>query len=189
MYAAEGSDWFWWYGTEQNAPAGDKPFDRAYITHLQNIYKFAQLAGGKMPDRDFKPIKSEPSQKPVLQTQGTMAQSQQDVTTVVFQCDARGMYVRKSVYITGNHEELGSWIPNKVRLFNDGTHGDLVGDDSIWAVEIQLPVGAEIEYKYTNSGAMGNWDPGEEFPSINRKIVIEKTESGKMFILDRFGII
>jgi alpha-amylase/alpha-mannosidase (GH57 family) len=24
MYAAEGSDWFWWYGTDQNAPAGDK---------------------------------------------------------------------------------------------------------------------------------------------------------------------
>ncbi|MEK9136728.1 MAG: glycoside hydrolase family 57 protein, partial [Bacteroidota bacterium] len=26
MYAAEGSDWFWWYGYDQSAPAGDKPF-------------------------------------------------------------------------------------------------------------------------------------------------------------------
>jgi alpha-amylase/alpha-mannosidase (GH57 family) len=189
MYAAEGSDWFWWYGTDQNAPAGDKPFDHAYITHLQNIYKYAMLAGGKMPKREFKPIKFDSSQKTIQQSQGTMAQSQQNLTTVVFQCDARGMYVRKSLYIAGNHEKLGHWIPNKVRLFNDGTHGDLVADDSIWAVEIQLPVGAEIEYKYTNSGAMGNWDPGEEFSSINRKIKVEQTESGKMFIQDKFGTI
>ncbi len=53
MYAAEGSDWFWWYGTDQNTPAGEKPFDIAYITHLEKIYKFAKLAGGKMPKRDI----------------------------------------------------------------------------------------------------------------------------------------
>jgi hypothetical protein len=50
-----------------------------------------------------------------------------------------------------------------------------------------LPVGAEIEYKYTNSGAMGNWNPGEEFPSINRTIKVERSETGKMFVQDRFG--
>jgi hypothetical protein len=76
-----------------------------------------------------------------------------------------------------------------VRLFNDGTHGDAVADDSIWAVEIQLPVGAEIEYKYTNSGAMGNWDPGEEFSTINRKLTVKKTETGKMLVQDSFGTI
>jgi alpha-amylase/alpha-mannosidase (GH57 family) len=189
MYAAEGSDWFWWYGTNQNAPAGDKPFDRAYITHLQNIYKFAELAGGKMPKREFKPITFDSSQKTIQQTQGTMAQSQQDLITVVFQCDARGMYVRKSLYIAGNHEELGSWIPNKVRLFNDGTHGDAVVDDNMWSVEIPLPVDAEIEYKYTNSGAMGNWSPGEEFSSINRKLKVEKTDTGKMLVQDKFGML
>jgi hypothetical protein len=118
-----------------------------------------------------------------------MAQSQQDLTTVVFQCDARGMYVRKSLYIAGNHEELGSWLPNKVRLFNDGSHGDAVADDNIWSVEIPLPVGAEIEYKYTNSGAMGNWSPGEEFSSINRRLKVEKTDTGKMLVQDKFGML
>ncbi len=187
MYASEGSDWFWWYGTDQNAPAGDKPFDLAYITHLRNIYKFAKLAGGKMPKREFKPIIPDASLDVVKPAQGTMAQSQKDLMTVVFQCDARGMYVRKSLYIVGNHEELGSWITNKVRLYNDGTHGDVVADDSIWTVEIVLPVGTEIEYKYTNSGAEGSWNPGEEFPSINRKIRVERTKTGKISLLDRFG--
>jgi len=187
LYAAEGSDWFWWYGTDQNAPAGDRPFDIAFITHLKNIYKFARLAKGKMPKREFRPIINTTSSNIPLPSQGTMAQSQEDLVTVVFQFDARDLYVRTSIFIVCNHDSLGSWIPNKVRLYNDGTHGDTVADDSIWTVEIQLPIGAQIEYKYTNSGAEGNWNPGEEFSALNRSIKIEKGESGKMIILDKFG--
>ncbi len=56
MYAAEGSDWFWWYGADQTAPAGDTPFDLAYLAHLNNVYRFARLAGGRMPVRAFTPI-------------------------------------------------------------------------------------------------------------------------------------
>lgn len=56
MYAAEGSDWFWWYGADQIAPAGDKPFDLGYLAHLNNIYRFAKLAGSSMPARSFAPI-------------------------------------------------------------------------------------------------------------------------------------
>ncbi|MBN1396741.1 MAG: hypothetical protein JXA06_01795 [Bacteroidetes bacterium] len=187
LYAAEGSDWFWWYGTDQNTPAGDKPFDIAYITHLKNIYKFAELAGCKMPKREFNPIVSKVIQNDVLLSQGTMVQSKQDLVKVVFQCDARDMYIRKSIYISGSCEELGSWVPNKIRLYNDGTHGDSYADDSIWALEVNLPAGTEIEYKFTNSGAEGSWNPGEEFSGINRKIRVENNESGKMILLDTFG--
>lgn len=56
FYAAEGSDWFWWYGADQTAPAGDKPFDLGFIAHLKNVYRFATLAGGTMPARTFTPI-------------------------------------------------------------------------------------------------------------------------------------
>jgi alpha-amylase/alpha-mannosidase (GH57 family) len=187
MYAAEGSDWFWWYGTDQNTPAGEKPFDLAFITHLKEIYKFAKLAGGKMPKREFKPIVLKVAPDVVHHPKSTMAQSDLEMVTVVFQCDARGMYVRKSLYLVGNCEELGNWIPNKVRLYDDGSHGDQVAGDNIWTIEIALPVGAEINYKYTNSGAEGNWNPGEEFPGVNRKIQVEKTETRKMLLLDRFG--
>jgi len=187
MYAAEGSDWFWWYGTDQNTPAGEKPFDLAYITHLKKIYKFAELAGGKMPKREFKPIVTKNTPIIVPRSQGAMAQSQLDLVTVVFQCDARGMYVRKSLYLVGNCEELGNWIPNKVRLYDDGTHGDKTANDSIWTTELKLPAGTELEYKFTNSGAEGSWNPGEEFQGVNRKTRVEKTESGKMLLFDRFG--
>jgi len=56
LFAAEGSDWFWWYGTRLQVPGGTKPFDRAFIRHLENVYQFAKQAGGTMPERKFLPI-------------------------------------------------------------------------------------------------------------------------------------
>lgn len=74
LYAAEGSDWFWWYGTQQYVPGGTKPFDAAFINHLKNIYKFAKLAGAKMPNREFLPISSGTATAQQL-SPGTMKQS------------------------------------------------------------------------------------------------------------------
>jgi len=185
MYAAEGSDWFWWYGTRQTAPSGDKPFDMAYITHLNNVYRFARMAKARMPERDFQPIIHEEG-APGQPVQGAMAQSKEDLVTVVFQVDCIDMYVRRSIYIVGNHELLGSWVPNRVRMYDDGTHGDTKGD-GIWTLELQLPPGVEIQYKYTNSGAEGSWDPGEEFPGTHRTFRVCPQPGSRQTLLDRFG--
>ena len=187
MYAAEGSDWFWWYGTDQNAPAGDRPFDQGYITHLKNIYRFAKLAGGKIPSRTFSPIILESPQPPQTSSQGTMAQSDGDVIRVVLHCNLGKTYVRKAVYVAGNHESLGNWTPNKVRMYDDGTHGDAQAGDGIWSLETDLPVGFTLEYKYTNSGPEGSWNPGEEFPTANRVVRIERNGSKRLEISDIFG--
>lgn len=185
LYAAEGSDWFWWYGTDQSAPAGDKPFDVAFITHLNNVYHFAKLAGAKIPDRTFQPIAHK--KKEYTAVSSTMAQSRSDLVTVVFRCNAEGMYVRKAIYITGNHELLGNWIPNKVQMYDDGTHGDERAGDNIWTLELQFPRGTVLEYKYTNSGPEGGWYPGEEFPALNRKILVDSHSGNRIVLLDTFG--
>ncbi|MCX7984286.1 MAG: hypothetical protein N3A63_05240, partial [Bacteroidetes bacterium] len=185
LYAAEGSDWFWWYGTDQSAPAGEKPFDVAFITHLNNIYYFAKLAGANIPQRTFSPIAQ--TKKIYRISSATMSQSSTDIVTVVFQCDAQGMYVRKSIYITGNHELLGNWVPNKVQMYDDGTHGDERAGDNVWTIELQFPVGTVIEYKYTNSGPEGSWYPGEEFPARNRTITVESSSGGRIILRDTFG--
>ncbi|HEY6192373.1 MAG TPA: glycoside hydrolase family 57 protein [Bacteroidota bacterium] len=70
LYAAEGSDWFWWYGSNPSAPSVTAPFDLAFLTHLRNIYFFARQAKGTMPLRDFEPIQSVPSAP--ARTQGAM---------------------------------------------------------------------------------------------------------------------
>jgi alpha-amylase/alpha-mannosidase (GH57 family) len=45
IYAAEGSDWFWWYGPDFDTDS-DFLFDELFRTHLQNVYR---LLGHKPP--------------------------------------------------------------------------------------------------------------------------------------------
>lgn len=52
IYAAEGSDWFWWYGPDF-ATDNDLLFDELFRIHLQNVYK---LCGVRPPDSLFFPI-------------------------------------------------------------------------------------------------------------------------------------
>ncbi len=71
MYAAEGSDWFWWYGSNANTPSVVAPFESAFLTHLRNVYRFAALAGVKMTQREFKPIRG--ASADAKASQGAMA--------------------------------------------------------------------------------------------------------------------
>jgi alpha-amylase/alpha-mannosidase (GH57 family) len=52
MYIAEGSDWFWWYGADQNS-GSDESFDRQYRSYLEQIY---MLIGEKVPDFVHVPV-------------------------------------------------------------------------------------------------------------------------------------
>ncbi len=49
LYMAEGSDWFWWFGTDQDS-GNDMEFDDLFRTHLQNIYRWM----GVEPPPEFK---------------------------------------------------------------------------------------------------------------------------------------
>ncbi len=53
LYAAEGSDWFWWYGDDHFSPHSDR-FDRLFRQHLMNIYR---LLGQGPPRQLLEPIK------------------------------------------------------------------------------------------------------------------------------------
>jgi alpha-amylase/alpha-mannosidase (GH57 family) len=46
IYAAEGSDWFWWYGSDF-VTDNDLIFDELFRTHLQNVYR---ICGVPVPD-------------------------------------------------------------------------------------------------------------------------------------------
>jgi alpha-amylase/alpha-mannosidase (GH57 family) len=185
MYAAEGSDWFWWYGSDQTAPAGDKPFDDAFRVHLNNVYKNAQLAGAKIESPGFDPIIVE--NNPTGGGQGTMAQSQGDRQLVTFTCNASKENVKDAIYIVGNLAELGAWTPNAIRMRDDGREGDLKPKDGIWSIQIAIPVGEEVQYKFTNSGKRGEWVPGEEFSGNNRTFRVAAKSASVVIINNTFG--
>jgi alpha-amylase/alpha-mannosidase (GH57 family) len=42
LYAAEGSDWFWWFGADQNS-GHDEVFDELFRMHVANAYRAAGL--------------------------------------------------------------------------------------------------------------------------------------------------
>ncbi len=186
MYAAEGSDWFWWYGSDQTAPGGDRPFDRGFITLLKNVYNFAQETGVDMPSREFLPIVADKTDASGL-AQGTMAQSTKDMVTMLFQVDASLLQVPKSIYIVGNLSVLGNWTPNLIKMYDDGTHGDQKQGDGIWSIELLVPPNIKVEYKYTNSGYEGVWVPSEEFPANNRELMITAKPGARQSIEDQFG--
>ena len=43
LYAAEGSDWFWWLGGDQES-GNDPAFDDLFRTHLRNVYRALNVA-------------------------------------------------------------------------------------------------------------------------------------------------
>jgi hypothetical protein len=53
LFAAEGSDWFWWYGDDHFSPHADR-FDSLFRKHLMNLYR---LLGQEIPRELFEPIK------------------------------------------------------------------------------------------------------------------------------------
>jgi hypothetical protein len=183
MYAAEGSDWFWWYGADQLAPAGDRPFDEAFRTHLNNVYRFMRLAGARVTPPVFEPIIRE--EQKTGGAQGAMAQSR-ETQQVLFVCDARAVRVPDALYLAGNTPDLGSWRPNTLRMYDDGRNGDETAGDGLWSLLVDLPAGMEIQYKYTNSGKEGDW-AGEEFPARHRAFRLEKRPEGPVVRRDLFG--
>jgi hypothetical protein len=183
MYAAEGSDWFWWYGADQEAPGGDVPFDVAFRTHLRNIYSFAKQAGARLTAPEFPPIITGSTGG---SGQGVMAPGGTDLQEVIFVCNAGAVPVPTAIYIAGGRAELGEWQPNHVRLYDDGTHGDSAAGDGLWSLRLMLPVNTEIQYKYTNSGNPGQWVPSEEFPGRNRTVTV-RHQATPFIVNDVFG--
>jgi alpha-amylase/alpha-mannosidase (GH57 family) len=53
LYAAEGSDWFWWYGDDHFSPHSDR-FDRLFRQHLLNVYRLLEQ---EAPRQLLEPIK------------------------------------------------------------------------------------------------------------------------------------
>ncbi|MFH1312191.1 MAG: glycoside hydrolase family 57 protein [Candidatus Eisenbacteria bacterium] len=52
VHAAEGSDWFWWYG-EKRTLLEDREFDTLFRAHLRHIY---ESAGAHVPHKVLEPI-------------------------------------------------------------------------------------------------------------------------------------
>jgi len=187
MLAAEGSDWFWWYGEDQNSPSGDEPFDESFRKHLTNVYIAANNAGANLTVPDFKPIITpKEKHKHPKQPQSTMAKStqkeipQEEKVKVTFFCNTNNFPNDKEIFIVGNREQLGNWVSNSIVM-------DKLNDNT-WKFETDFFEGEEIYYKYTSGGNKGDWS-SEEFPLSHRTIFIPFDGRKELMIENNFGVL
>jgi lysophospholipase L1-like esterase len=96
---------------------------------------------------------------------------------VTFRVYAGKKLVPKAMYIVGAHPELGDLVPNRVAMYDDGTHGDQHAGDRVWTYTAAMKPGTKLFYVYTNSGEEGKWE-GLDVPYI-REFKVEAKGSGE----------
>ncbi len=105
---------------------------------------------------------------------------------VVFRVYAGTFPTKSGIYIFGSDSQLGNYVPNKIAMFDDGTHGDQRAGDAVWSYSAKFAAGTKLLYAYTNSGDTGKWE-GLDVPHIRRAF---KIPAGKTFYhrpIDSFG--
>ncbi len=102
-------------------------------------------------------IESELEERLSLQAVPAPAPGASDAA-VVFRVFMDQVVVSKAMYIAGPHPQLGDNVPNRVAMFDDGTHGDQRAADNVWSYSATFSPGQKIFYVYTNSGAEGRWE-------------------------------
>ena len=106
---------------------------------------------------------------------------------VVFRLFADKWSVTKAIYIAGNHPKLGNLVPNKIALYDDGTHGDQKAGDHVWSYSATFPAGTSLFYVYTNSGEEGKWE-GLDVPYLRSFMVEAKNGEEKPYRpIESFG--
>jgi len=99
----------------------------------------------------------------------------------------------------GVNAALGSWVPNKMAMRDDGQDGDATAGDGVWTAVVQLPYipvaagslidrGVRIGYKYTYGFPGQGWGNSEEWPGNHRILeLFDVNGDGLIVRYDYFG--
>jgi lysophospholipase L1-like esterase len=164
--------------------------DSPYLKVLQKISRdervplvdsSALIAGAQ------KWIEDELEKKLDLQPRKSQRDNAHGEIEVVFRLFADKWSVPKAMYIVGNHPKLGNLVPNKVVMYDDGTHGDQTAGDHVWSYSATFAPGTKLSYIYTDSGEEGKWE-GLDVPHIRSFTVEAKNGEQKLYRpIESFG--
>jgi alpha-amylase/alpha-mannosidase (GH57 family) len=89
LYAAEGSDWFWWYGDDFDTDY--KPeFDRLFRTHLRNVWMYMGLTPPDLLTRPICRVIPQPEAERVIPPLALLAPTIDGLVTDFFEWRAAG---------------------------------------------------------------------------------------------------
>jgi alpha-amylase/alpha-mannosidase (GH57 family) len=132
MYIAEGSDWFWWYGADQNS-GSDESFDRQYRSYLEQIY---MLIGEDVPDFVHVPLIAQRPQVPDQEPLDLLTVTADGVPSDGEWSDA-GYYKLTAGDLTGLYYGF-----DQKNLFLRVDTQDDFNDDTVLGFYLSTPVGA-----------------------------------------------
>lgn len=184
MYAAEGSDWFWWYGADQNS-GNDESFDNQYRDTLKEVYQAlgesppvtldvpiipqqaasADLAPSGLftPTIDGLVADGEWDAAGVYQAAGgVMASGETIFDSLAFGFDTLNLYLKLALETTSyvpeaeQGVEIYLAVPGGGEQSSFSRNGSLLGFQANRLVELSLP-GANL---YQAAGDQ-TWSPGE----------------------------
>ena len=122
----------------------------------------------------------------LLPPAATPSVKQPGAIEVVFRLYLEKQPVRNAMYIAGPHPQLGASVPNKISMFDDGTHGDQKAGDHVWSLAASFSPGQKIFYVYTNSGEEGKWQ-NLDLPKV-RSFTVPANEGGRIYRpIETFG--
>jgi alpha-amylase/alpha-mannosidase (GH57 family) len=90
LYAAEGSDWFWWYGDEFDTDH-KALFDQVFRLHLANVYR---LVGAEVPEFLKVPVLRQTSKMDIREPSALIAPALDGIVTDFYEWQGAG-------YVTG----------------------------------------------------------------------------------------
>jgi hypothetical protein len=154
--------------------------DSPYLKMLQRISREERVPlvdGSALIRGAQKWIKDELETKLDLEPRKRQGPKVDGEIEVVFRLFADKWSVQKAMYIVGNHPKLGDLVPNRIAMYDDGTHGDQRAGDQVWSYSVAFPAGTSLFYVYTNSGEEGKWE-GLDVPYI-RSFTVEAKDGEK----------
>lgn len=108
-------------------------------------------------------IATDDEQRAGLVTDRTRRTTKNALVEVVLRVDMRTDPFGRPPSVMGNHPSLGAFVPNVVRLYDDGSHGDQRAGDGIWSRGFTLTDPQVLTYAFTNGAQPGAWTGLENY--------------------------
>ena len=194
MYVAEGSDWFWWFGTDQNSDS-DEAFDQQFRSTLKQVYVSLGEAAPTfldVPIIPLSPIAADIASSELisvtidgqvsngeldkagvyLASGGVMASGQAYFQDLAFGFSSKDLYLKLTSlpdYVTTSGEssiELYLQAPGSDPTNNFSRSGTLLGFPANHLVEIQLDDGETTNVNHYISSGEETWGDSKKLESV-----------------------
>ena len=157
---AEGSDWFWWYGADQNS-SDDSSFDRQFRNYLDQIYTLMDVS---VPEFVDVPIIPQAAQPPDQEAVGMIAVNADGIVEEA-EWDGAGYYISSAIDISSLYYGFDQ---KNLYLRVDSTTG--FSDETVYGFYLSTPRSAP-------ANAYSRYGDGETTLGFGLQTLIEVTFS------------